>query len=64
MNDLAFSLENTNSKQVKTFGYLSSGPIVNGPLVADAGYYGQPTGERPTTQTGSIFFVDVVFKED
>jgi Domain of unknown function (DUF4082) len=55
---------NTNSKQVKTFGYLDNGPIVNGPVVADAGYYGQPTGSMPTTQTGSIFFVDVVFEED
>ena len=55
---------NTNSKQVKTFAYLDSGPIVNGPVVADAGYYGQPTGSMPTTSTGSIFFVDVVFEED
>jgi len=55
---------NTNTKQVKTFGYLDSGPIVNGPLVADASYYGQPTGSMPTTQTGSIFFVDVVFEAD
>ncbi|HEX6748359.1 MAG TPA: DUF4082 domain-containing protein [Longimicrobium sp.] len=55
---------NTNTKQVKTFGYLDSGPIVRGPLVADAGFYGQPTGSMPTTQTGSIFFVDVVFEAD
>jgi hypothetical protein len=55
---------NTNTKQVKTFGYLSGGPIVNGPVVADAGYYGQPTGSMPTTSTSSIFFVDVVFEED
>lgn len=55
---------NTNNAQVKTFGYLDNGPIVNGALVADAGYYGQPTGSMPTTQTGSIFFVDVVFEED
>jgi hypothetical protein len=40
---------------------VDSGPDQS---LADAGYYGQPTGSMPTTQTGSIFFVDVVFEED
>ncbi len=55
---------NTNSKQVKTMGYFDGGPVVRGPLVADKGYYGQPTGSMPTTATGSGFFVDVTFTED
>lgn len=54
---------NTNTKQVKTFGYLDNGPIVNGPLVADLSYYGQPTGSMPTQGSGSIYFVDVTFVE-
>lgn len=52
---------NTNTKQVKTFGAFDSGVIANGPLVADGGYYGQPTGSMPTTFSGSNFFVDVIF---
>ena len=56
---------NTNTEQAKTFGYFNEyGPIVNGPLTADAGYYGQPTGSMPTQHSGSIFFVDVQFQED
>lgn len=55
---------NTNNKQVKTYGYFNTyGPIVRGPLTADAGYYGQPTGSMPTTHSGSAFFVDVTFEE-
>lgn len=55
---------NTNNKQVKTYGYFNTyGPIVRGPLTADAGYYGQPTGSMPTQHSGSIFFVDVTFEE-
>jgi hypothetical protein len=54
---------NTNTRQVKTFGYLDGGPIVNGPLVADLSFYGQPMGNMPTQASGSIFFVDVTFEE-
>jgi hypothetical protein len=46
---------------VKTFGFFQNGPIVNGPLVATAGFYGQPTGSRPTNHTYSAFFVDVIY---
>jgi hypothetical protein len=55
---------NTNTKQVKTMGFFDGGPVINGPLVADKGYYGQPTGSMPTTATGSGFFVDVTFTEN
>lgn len=55
---------NTNTKQAKTYGYLDSGPIVNGPLVADFSYYGQPTGSMPTQGSGSIYFIGVTFEED
>ena len=55
---------NTNTKQVKTMGFFDNGPVINGPLVADKGYYGQPTGSMPTTATGSAFFVDVTFTEN
>ena len=55
---------NTNTKQAKTFGYLANGPIINGPLVADYSYYGQPTGSMPTQGSGSIYFVGVTFRED
>jgi hypothetical protein len=51
---------NTNTKQVKTFGTFDSGPVVNGPLHATSGYYGQPMGSMPTTASGSNFFADVV----
>jgi hypothetical protein len=54
---------NTNTKQVKTFGAFNSGPISNGPVHATAGYYGQPGGARPTTSSGSNFFVDVYFDD-
>lgn len=55
---------NTNSAQVKTFGYLQNNPIVNGPLTADYSYYGQPTGSMPTNGSFSTFFVDVIFEEN
>jgi len=55
---------NTNTKQVKTYNYFGiNGPISNGNLYADYSYYGQPTGSRPTTGSGSIYFVDVNFRE-
>jgi hypothetical protein len=53
---------NTNVKQVKTFAYFTNnGPIVRTYMTADAGAYGQPTGSRPATISGSAFFVDVDF---
>jgi hypothetical protein len=53
---------NTNTKQVKTFGYFTdNGTIQRTYLSADAGAYGQPTGSLPSTISGSAFFVDVVF---
>ena len=55
---------NTNTKQAKTYAYLDNGPIVNGPLVADFSYYGQPAGSMPTQGSGSIYFVGVIFRED
>lgn len=55
---------NTNTAQVKTFGYLQNNPITNGPLTADFSYYGQPTGSMPTSGSYSIFFVDVIFEEE
>jgi hypothetical protein len=54
---------NTNTKQVKTSGGFLE-PIVQGPLTADAGYYGQPVGSMPTTFSNSSYFVDVVFEEN
>jgi hypothetical protein len=55
---------NTNTKQAKTYGYLDNGPIINGPLVADYSYYGQPTGSMPTQGSTSIYFVGVTFREN
>lgn len=53
---------NTNTKQVKTFGYFTdNGSIVRNYLTADAGAYGQPTGSKPGTISGSAYFVDVNF---
>lgn len=55
---------NTNVRQVKKLGgYAYDGPLSNGPLYSSAGFYGQPAGSRPTTQSGSYFFVDVIFEE-
>lgn len=54
---------NTNTAQVKTFGAFSGGPIVNGPMHATGGYYGQPTGSMPTTASSSNFFVDLLVVE-
>lgn len=55
---------NTNTQQVKKFnGYATDGPLANGPLTSAAGFYGQPTGSRPTTQSASYFYVDVIFEE-
>jgi hypothetical protein len=54
---------NTNCWQVKDFGYFTSnGAIVRNWGYADSGYYGQPTGSRPTSSSGSSFFVDVYFR--
>lgn len=52
---------NTNFRQVKTPLAFANGVIANGPLVADAGFYGQPAGSKPGTQSTSNFFVDVLF---
>lgn len=53
---------NTNTQQVKTFGYFSSnGTIYRSFMSADAGAYGQPAGNKPGTISGSAFFVDVYF---
>ncbi len=56
---------NTNTRQVKTGGgYAYNGHLSNGPLYSDGGYYGQPAGAMPTTESASYFFVDVIFEED
>lgn len=56
---------NTNTAQVKRGGaYVSDGSLSSGPLYSDGGYYGQPTGSMPTSQSASYFFVDVIFEED
>ena len=56
---------NTNARQVKTGGgYVYNGHLSSGPLYSDGGYYGQPTGAMPTTESASYFFVDVIFEED
>jgi hypothetical protein len=56
---------NTNTKQVKKGGaYAFDGPISNGPLYSDGGYYGQPLNAMPTSESASMFFVDVVFQEN
>jgi hypothetical protein len=52
---------NTNTRQAKTSNAFGGSQIVNGPLVADGGYYGQPMGTMPGTPSSSNFFVDVVF---
>ncbi|HEV7669885.1 MAG TPA: DUF4082 domain-containing protein [Thermoanaerobaculia bacterium] len=55
---------NTNSKQVKKGGaYAVDGPISQGPLYSDGGYYGQPIDAMPTSSSASMFFVDVIFEE-
>src|SRR5215207_512919 len=56
---------NTNSAQAKSPGaFYYGGPVTNGPLTADGGYYGQPTGAMPASESTSNFFVDVIFEED
>jgi hypothetical protein len=52
---------NTNTYQVKTFAYFDNNPIYRSYMTADAGAYGQPTGSKPGTISGSAFFVDVFF---
>jgi hypothetical protein len=55
---------NTNAKQVKTGGgYVFEGHLSSGPLFSDGGYYGQPIFARPTQESASYFFVDVIFEE-
>lgn len=55
---------NTNTKQVKRGGaYVFDGPISNGPLYSDGGYYGQPLNAMPTSQSASMYFIDVIFEE-
>ena len=52
---------NTNVYQVKTFAYFDNNPIYRSYMTADAGAYGQPIGSKPSTISGSAFFVDVLF---
>lgn len=52
---------NTNTMQAKTPNAFGGRQIVNGPLVADGGYYGQPMGDMPGNPSSSNFFVDVEF---
>lgn len=55
---------NTNTRQVKKGGaYAFDGPISEGPLYSDGGYYGQPINAMPTSNSASMFFVDVIFEE-
>jgi hypothetical protein len=54
---------NTNAWQAKTLAYFLNNPINRPWGVADMGYYGQPTGSRPTTSSYSSFFVDVFFRK-
>jgi hypothetical protein len=52
---------NTNTWQVKTFAYFDNNPIYRSYMTADAGAYGQPIGSKPSTISGSAFFVDVFY---
>jgi hypothetical protein len=52
---------NTNVYQVKTFAYFDNNPIYRSFMTADAGAYGQPIGSKPSTISGSAFFVDVFY---
>lgn len=52
---------NTNTRQAWTPNAFGGRKIINGPLVADGGYYGQPKGTMPANPSSSNFFVDVVF---
>lgn len=55
---------NTNTKQVKKGGaYAFDGPLSNGPLYSDGGYYGQPVGAMPNSSSASYYFIDVIFEE-
>ncbi len=55
---------NTNCKQAKTFAWFTNnGSIDRGWGEAIGGAYGQPTGSRPSTNSGSSFFVDIYFRE-
>lgn len=54
---------NTNTAQIKKYGFFSNGPIVNGPMVSTSGYYGQPTGGMPITSSPSYFYVDLIAVE-
>ena len=54
---------NTNTYQVKTFGYFTSnGPINRTRLEATGGRYGQPIHSFPSSTSGSAFFVDVLYR--
>ena len=55
---------NTNVAQAKTFGTFNGTTVSNGPLTADIGLWGQPTGAMPTTGSVNGFLVDVIFEED
>ena len=52
---------NTNTVQSKTAGGFSS-PIVNGPLTAYQGYWGQPMESMPANASSGNYFADVVFE--
>lgn len=54
---------NTNTKQAKTYGYLNSQSLGNGPLSSTLSYYIQGAGNFPTTSSPSIYFADVIFQE-
>lgn len=54
---------NTNTKQAKTYAYLDSQSLGNGPLSSTQSYYTQGAGNFPTTASGSIFFVDLIIEE-
>lgn len=55
---------NTNVAQAKTFGTFNGTTVTNGPITADAGLYGQPTGAMPTSGSVNAFLADVIFEED
>jgi hypothetical protein len=55
---------NTNTAQAKAFNVFTNGPVTNGPLTANSGFYGQPTGAMPTSGSVSAYFIDVIFEED
>jgi hypothetical protein len=55
---------NTNVKQAKHFGDFNGSTLTSGPLTANSGFYGQPTGAMPTSGSVNSYFIDVIFEED